>query len=110
VAPAIFHTRALEDIRAFPQKARKAIGAAIWELQQGRRLGLPLSRPMPSIAAGAHELRVHDLQSSFRIVYCLRPSQGVLILSAFVKKTRSTPMAEIKLAQRRLRELLYEES
>jgi phage-related protein len=54
VAPAIFHKRALEDIRAFPRKVRKAIGAAIWELQQGKTLALPLSRPMPSIAAGAH--------------------------------------------------------
>jgi len=110
VAPAIFHARALDDIRAFPQKARKAIGAAIWELQKGRSLALPPSRPMPSIAAGAHELRVRDLQTSIRIMYCLRPSQGVLILSEFVKKTRSTPIPQIKLAQRRLRELRYEES
>jgi phage-related protein len=110
VARAIFHRRALEDIRAFPRKVRKAVGAAIWELQQGRRLALPMSRPMPSIAAGAHELRVREVQTSFRVVYCLRPDQGVLVLSAFVKKARSTPMTQVKLAQRRLRELAYEEN
>ena len=110
MAPAIFHRRALDEIRAFPRKARKAIGAAIWELQQGRTLALPLSRPMPSIAAGAHELRGRDARGSYRVLYCLQPDQGVLVLSAFWKRTRSTPIVQVRLAQRRLRELVYEEN
>ena len=85
------------------------IGAAIWELQQGRTLVLPLSRPMPNIAAGVSELRVRDAQSSVRVVYCIRPGIGILILCGFVKKTRAIPLALVTLAQRRLRDLLHEE-
>ncbi len=110
MAPAIFHKRALDEIRALPRAARRAIGAAIWELQQGRTLVLPLSRPMPGIGVGVSELRVRGVQTAVRVVYCLRPGMGVLILNAFVKKTRAMPRVLVTLAQRRLRELVYEEN
>jgi hypothetical protein len=46
--PAIFHPKALLAIRSFPKAARRGLGEAILDLQQGQRLGMPLSRPMPA--------------------------------------------------------------
>lgn len=109
-ADAIFHARALAEIRGLPRVVRKRIGAAIWELQLGHRLAMPLSRPLPSVGSGVHELRLHDETTEFRVIYCLRPSVGVLVVSAFAKRTRRTPLRELTLARHRLKDLPNEET
>lgn len=58
VANAIFHVRAIAEIRSFPRPIRKRVGAAIWDLQLGRELSVPLSKPMPDVERGVHELRL----------------------------------------------------
>ena len=42
----------------FSQEARIETGVLLRRLQQGENLGLPHSRPMPSIGAHCHELRI----------------------------------------------------
>lgn len=108
-AKAVFHPRALAEIRALPRPVRKRIGSAIWDLQLGRRIGMPLARPMPSVASGAGELRLHDESAQYRVLYCIRPGLGVAVLSAFAKRTNRIPMRELRLARHRLRDLLNEE-
>ncbi|HEY9605386.1 MAG TPA: hypothetical protein V6C85_27525 [Allocoleopsis sp.] len=44
----------------FSQEARIETGVLLRRLQQGENLGLPHSRPMPSIGTHCHELRVRD--------------------------------------------------
>ena len=95
-------------IRDFPLEIRRALGRAIWELHQEVRLGMPLSKPMPTVAAGVEELRVKDASGAYRAFYFVRWKRGLLIFHAFQKKTRKTPPAEIKTGQKRLKELLDE--
>ena len=71
---------------------------------------MPLSRPMPSVAAGVEELRVKDRSGAYRVFYHTRLADSVLIFHAFAKKTQKTPPHEIALAQKRLREMLHEEN
>jgi phage-related protein len=106
--PAIFHTAAREAFRSFPADVRRTLGKAIWELQLGIRLGMPLSRPMPSVAAGVEELRVKNSSGGYRAFYFSRSSRGILVFHAFQKKSAQTPIAEIKLGRKRLKELLNE--
>ena len=54
---AIFHPAARAAIRSFPEDVRQELGKAIYDLQKGGVLAMPLSRPMPSIEPGAAELR-----------------------------------------------------
>jgi len=103
---AVFHPAVRSVIRAFPPGVRHALGGAIWDLQRGLRIGMPLSRSMPSIAPGAAELRVKDRSGAYRVFYVSATAQGVLVFHAFTKKTAKTPDAEIRLAKKRLRELL----
>lgn len=49
---AIFHPAAKAAIRLFPKNVRREVGKAIFDLQKGETLAMPLSRPMPSIGAG----------------------------------------------------------
>lgn len=106
---AIFHPSAREAIRSFPEDVRREIGKAVFDLQRGEALGMPLSRPVPSIASGAAELRIRDKSGIYRAFYYASSSKGILVFHAFMKKTRATPTQELDLGKRRLKELLHEE-
>lgn len=85
----------------FSKEARIETGALLRRLQQGESLGLPHSRPMPSIGRGCHELRVTDKGQEWRIVYRV-DQDAILIGEVFAKKTRKTPRDVIERCQRRL--------
>ena len=87
----------------FSAAARIEAGVLLRRLQQGSKLGMPHSRPMPSIGARCHELRVRDEDHTWRIVYRL-DSDAVVILEVFDKKTERTPKAVIDTCKRRLRQ------
>ncbi|PYU10026.1 MAG: hypothetical protein DMG37_21630 [Acidobacteria bacterium] len=106
---AIFHPAAREAIRSFPESVRRELGKAIFDLQRGAALGMPLSRPMPSIASGAAELRIRDRSGIYRALYYTSSPQGILVFHAFMKKTRTAPKQDLDLGKKRLKELLYEE-
>jgi len=110
VKAAIFHTAAREAIRSFPAEVRRELGKALYDLQRGEALSMPLARPMASIAAGAAELRIRDRTGIYRVFYVVKSARGILVFHAFVKKSRATPRQEVELGRKRLKELLDEES
>jgi len=59
-------------------------------LQLGEKLVLPHSRPMPSIGARCHELRVNDEGVTWRIIYSIDPD-AIIVLEVFAKRTSQTP-------------------
>ena len=74
-------------------------------LQRGESLGLPNSRPMASVGAGCHELRIVDGRVNWRIMYYLA-ADTVVILDVFQKKTEATPKVVIANCQHRLADFL----
>jgi phage-related protein len=86
----------------FSSAARVEAGVLLRQLQAGEKLALPHSRPMPSIGARCHELRIPDATATWRIVYRLDPD-AVVIAEVFSKKTAATPQPVIAVCQRRLR-------
>ena len=104
--PALFHPKARAALRSFPDDVRREVGKAIFDLQKGAKLSMPLSRPMPSVAAGVEELRMKDRSGAYRVFYFIKLETAVLIFHAFQKKTPKTPPHEIKLARARLKEML----
>ena len=107
---AVFHPAALEAIRAFPSEVRQKLGKAIFDLQRGDSPAMPLSRPMPSIAAGVAELRIRERAGVYRAFYYTRSARGILVLHAFAKKSQATPKQDLALGKKRLREMLDEEN
>ncbi len=85
----------------FSWAARIETGLLLRRLQQGELLSLPHSRPMPTIGLRCHELRIHDLQVTWRIIYRIDPD-AIVILEVFPKKTNHTPQTMIEKCQRRL--------
>jgi phage-related protein len=86
----------------FSTPARVEAGVLLRQLQAGAKLSLPQSRPMPTIGARCHELRITDADATWRIVYRLDPD-AIVILDVFSKKTTQTPKTVIETCQRRLR-------
>ncbi len=86
----------------FSAEARVEAGLLLRRLQRGEHIGLPQSRPMPSVGRGCHELRIVDLGVSWRIIYFV-DTDAVVIVEVFSKKTRATPKRVIDVCQNRLR-------
>lgn len=87
----------------FSQTARLQAGYLLRKLQQGETLGMPHSRPMPSIGLRCHELRVNDGSATWRIIYRIDPD-AIVILEVFSKKSRATPKAVINACKKRLKD------
>jgi phage-related protein len=86
----------------FSDEARLEAGFLLRRLQQGEKLSLPHSRPMPSVGGGGHELRVIDQDVTWRIMYYV-DADAIVILDVFKKKSRATPKSVIKVCRERLR-------
>jgi len=83
--------------------ARLETGLLLRRLQRGEKLGMPYSRPMPSIGQPCHELRINDESATWRIVYRI-DADAIVILEVFSKKTTQTPKRVIENCQRRLKD------
>lgn len=86
----------------FSSQARIEAGYLLRRLQKGEKLSLPQSRPMPSIGARCHELRIDDENRTWRIVY-RADNDAIVILHVFEKKTRKTPKDVVEHCKRRIR-------
>jgi len=89
----------------FSSEARVEAGVLLRRLQRGEKLGMPQSRPMPMVGAGAHELRVPDRTVTWRILYHVA-ADAIVVLEVFQKKTRATPKRVLEDARRRLKAYL----
>lgn len=87
----------------FSREARIEAGVLLRQLQLGATLGLPHSRPMPSIGPRCHELRVNDARTTWRIIYRIDPD-AIVIAEVFSKKTARTLKRVIAACKRRLRQ------
>lgn len=85
------------------REARIETGFFLRRLQQGERLRMPQSRPMPSIGSRCHELRVNDADMTWRLIYRIDPD-AIVIAEVFAKKTEKTPKDVIEACKKRLKE------
>ena len=94
------------EIATFPEDIRGDLADALARLDAGLELSMPLSRPMPSIGRGVHELRLKDRSGQYRVVYAFARRDAVHVLHAFKKRTQATPAKNLALAKTRLKEVL----
>ena len=85
----------------FSQDARIETGVLLRQLQEDESIGLPHSRPMPSIGTHCHELRIRDADKNWRIIYRI-DDDAILIVEVFNKTTRATPKSVIEVCRKRL--------
>jgi phage-related protein len=85
----------------FTAEGRMEAGTRLRQIQEGESPGMPISRPMPSIGPGVHELRIRDAGHNWRIIYRIDDDR-IVVVDVFAKTTRTTPRPIIEACQARL--------
>jgi len=100
--PLNFVGSSLDDLRNFPDEARRAAGFELRAVQNG--LEPSDWKPMHVIGPGVKEVRIHVL-GEWRVIYVAKLREAVYVLHAFHKKTRKTSGHDIDLARQRYRQI-----
>ena len=100
--PLAFMGSSLDDLRNFPDEARRAAGFELRSVQNGLEPGD--WKPIRIIGPGANEIRIHVLVE-WLVIYVAKLRDAVYVLHAFQKKTRKTCRHEIDLARRRYKQI-----
>jgi phage-related protein len=90
----------------FTRLARIEAGTLLRRLQHGERIGMPHSRPMPTVGPRCHELRVRDENQNWRIIYRI-DVDAIVIVDVFAKTTGTTPKRMVDRCRARLK--VYDE-
>mgnify|MGYP001824942129 FL=1 len=68
----------------------------------GPSIGMPHIRP---VSKGLYEVRAQGKEGLGRALYCVVPGRELVIVNVFIKKSRKTPVKEIRLAQKRMKQV-----
>ena len=68
----------------------------------GPNLGSPHT---DSFGEGLFELRLKGAEGIARVFFCTMLGRRIMMLHSFVKKTRKTPLREIEIARKRMKEV-----
>lgn len=100
----VFVGAAQDDVRAFPDAARKLVGYALYRAQEGKLH--PNAKPLKGFGgAGVLEIVADSDGDTYRVVYTVRLSTAVFVLHAFQKKSASgigTARRDLDLVRSRL--------
>jgi phage-related protein len=92
-----------DDLRAFPDEARRAVGFALRRAQAGDKHSA--AKPLKGFGgAGVLEIVADDDGDTYRAVYTVALPDAIYVLHAFQKKSSSgisTPQRHIDLIRRR---------
>lgn len=104
------------EIRVFPQVTRQierepsnlkeSIFGTLDRLRQGETIGPPLSKPLPAIWKGLHELRFSYQAGEYRLFYFIKVREAIYVIHGMKKKGQKIDQKTVKLLQTRIRNLL----
>ncbi|MDO9105844.1 MAG: type II toxin-antitoxin system RelE/ParE family toxin [Methylovulum sp.] len=98
----IFLGNSKDDLKGFPDEARREAGFQLSTVQSG--LEPSDWKPMPDIGSGVREIRVR-IGGAFRVIYLANRPEGVYVLHCFQKKSQHTAKHDIALAQARFKQI-----
>jgi phage-related protein len=101
-----YNTKVQTEILAWPASlAARFTQLALRMQEHGADLGMPHTRAM---GAGLFEMRMRSTVGIGRAFYCTMKGQRIIVLHGFVKKTQATPIRELELARKRMKEVHHE--
>ena len=97
--------QAQRELKDASEDVRQDVFALFEDLASGKMLGLPISRPLPAIAKGLHELRLSYPGGEFRVFYVIRVGDAIYVIHAAQKKKQGIDRRTKELLQERIRRL-----
>jgi len=101
--PLVWVGTSLEDLRQFPEAARRQAGFDLRRVQAG--LDPTDWKPMASVGLGVREIRL-EVGTAHRVFYVAKFAEAIYVLHGFEKRTRQTTSQDLEMGKRRYRELL----
>lgn len=102
VKPLKFVGSSLDDLRDFPEEARRVAGFELRAIQKGLE---PRDwKVMQSVGPGVKEIRIHAL-GEWRVLYVAKIADAIYVLHAFQKKGQKTSKNDIELARNRFMQI-----
>ena len=102
IKPLKFIASSLDDLRNFPDEARRAAGFELHAIQTG--LEPSDWKPIQVVGSGVKEIRIHIL-GEWRVIHVAKHLEAVYVLHAFQKKTQKTSRKDIDLARQRYKQI-----
>ena len=97
--------QAKRELRNAPQDIVQDVFALFEDLAAGKMLSMPISRPLPSIARGLHELRLSGERGEYRVFYVIRVGDAIYVIHATEKKKNELDRKTADLLRTRIRSL-----
>lgn len=101
-----FVDRSLNDLKQFPEDARREAGYQLDKVQRG--IEHTDWKPMKMVGAGVTEIRIKDDQGIYRVIYISKYANTVFVLHAFKKKSQKTAKKDLEIARKRLKVVIQE--
>ena len=83
----VWNKKTIKKVQGFPDQVKKELGHLLFKLQRGESLGMPQSRPMPSLRNGCSELRVKGEDGVYRVFYFLKIENEIIVFQKIIKDT-----------------------
>ncbi len=99
--PLQFMGTSYDDLKAFPDEARRDAGFNLDFVQRG--LDPEDWKPMKTVGVGVNEIRVRDATGAYRVIYLATRPEAIYVLHCFQKKTERTSQRDIDLAKKRFK-------
>jgi phage-related protein len=97
--------QAKRELKDAPPDIIQDVFALFEDLAAGKTLFMPVSRPLPSIARGLHELRLSGKRGEYRVFYIIRVADSIYVIHAMEKKRNELDRKTADLLKTRIRSL-----
>jgi phage-related protein len=97
--------QAKRELRDAPPEVIQDVFALFDDLAVGKKLFMPISRPLPTVAKGLHELRISGNRGEYRVFYVIYVGEAIYIIHAAVKKKNALDIKTVRLLKARIRSL-----
>jgi phage-related protein len=88
-----------DDLREFPDGARREAGYQLDKVQRGEQ---PTDfKPMKTVGSGTYEIRIKERGDEYRVFYVANFADTIYVLHAFQKKSQKTPERHLNIGRRR---------
>ena len=97
--------QAKRELRKAPNDILSDAFVLFNKLANGIKLSMPVSRPLPNIAKGLHELRLPHRDGTYRIFYVIKTGDAIYVLHGLKKKTQKLDKKTKELILLRIRSI-----
>ncbi len=98
-------SKVVREVSNEPNELKQSIFGMLERVGRGESIGMPLCRPLSSIARGLYELRLSYRAGEYRVFYYIKVREAIYVIHAMKKKSQKMNKHTIDLLLSRIRSL-----